>query len=215
MARPKKDPNIRQSEFLVAAKHLFFSKGYDSTSIQDILQAVGENSVSPSVFYHYFSSKEDIYHSVMENYIEEYIKKLETVLHDESLSIEARLTAMMAMFIETLLESKSAINTHGSMSNRLFALDLRERIASRIAVMWEEAIKNLPWLKNSGVQTKSLALYITGGICEMVYEFVFKQNANQQNIKEFADEIISFTANSLGVPKLIRRSFIARNKNKL
>lgn len=213
MPRPKKDPNIRQSVFIDAAKQLFFSKGYDATSIQDILQAVGEKSVSPSVFYYYFPTKENLYHAVMESYIEEYMEKLERNIHDKSLTIEDRFAKMMSVFIETLTESNQGVDTCNSMSNRLFALDLRERITRRIVILWEAAIVDLPWLNNSAIKTKSLALYLTGGICEMIYDFMFGQDAEQQNIKVLANEIINFSATVLDTPKLIRKRLIAKINN--
>ena len=214
MPRPKKDPVIRQNEFLDAAKELFFSKGYDETSIRDILDAVGEKSVSPSVFYYYFSSKEDIYHGVMERYIEEYMAELDACLHDITMNnIEDRISGMMTVFIKTLTESKRAIDINNSMSNRLFVLDLRERITRRILSIWETAIGSLPWLKLSASAKKSLALYITGGICEMIYDFVFEQQAKQQDIKALAGEIINFTATVLDTPRLIRKRFVDKANN--
>ena len=210
MSRPKKDPTIRQNEFTNAAKQLFFSKGYGATSIQDILDAVGKKSVSPSVFYYYFSSKEDIYRTVMGNYIREYIKKLECCLQDKSLKIEDRFAGMLLIFMNTLTESKPGIDTSGSMSNRLFALDLREKISHQIADIWETVIADIPWHNYSGTQARTLALYVTGGICEMVYNLVFEQDTQKPDMKTFAHEIIDFTAAVLDIPKPIRRRFIAK-----
>lgn len=208
MARPKKNPSIRQNEFIAAAKRSFFTKGYDNTSIQDILQNVGEKSVSPSVFYYYFTSKEDIYHAVMESYIEEYMEQLEGFLHDESMEIEERIAAMMSVFIDTLAESKKAIDISAGINNRLFVLDLRERIARRIAGMWETAIIGLPWLRVSDAEARRLAMYVTGGICEMIYDFVFEKSAAQQDLHELADAIIRFSSAVLNVPKPIYKRYI-------
>ena len=208
MARPKKDPSIRQHEFIAAAKQSFFSKGYDNTSIQDILQNVGEKSVSPSVFYYYFTSKEDIYHAVMESYIEEYMEKLEGFLRDESMKIEERIAAMMSVFIDTLAVSKKAVDTSISINNRLFVLDLRERITRRIAGMWETAIVSLPWFHVSDAEAKRLALYVTGGICEMIYDYVFEKGDKQKDIHALTDAIIRFSAAVLDVPKIIQKKFL-------
>ena len=208
MARPKKDPSIRQHEFIAAAKQSFFSKGYDNTSIQDILQNVGEKSVSPSVFYYYFTSKEDIYHAVMESYIEEYMEKLEGFLHDESMKAEERIAGMMSVFIETLEESKKAIDISAGINNRLFVLDLRERITRQIEGMWETAIVSLPWLRVSDAEAERLALYVTGGICEMIYDYVFEKGDKQKDIHALTDAIIRFSATVLDVPKIIQKKFI-------
>ncbi len=210
MPRPKRDPSIRQNEFIDAAKTLFFSKGYAGTSVRDILDAVGDKSVSPSVFYYYFPSKEDIYHAVMENYAEKYMAKLEACLRDESIKIEERIAGMMSSFLETLAESKRAVDTSDAVDNRLFVLDIRERITRRITGMWETAIISLPWLHISVAEAGSLALYVIGGIYEMVYDFVFVRTAERQDIKSLANSIIQFSARVLDVPKPIRNQFIKR-----
>jgi len=81
MARPKKDPNIKRKEFIDQAAVLFFEKGYNDTSIQDILYAVGKDgALSPSVFYYYFKSKDEIFEAVVQDYMNQYIGQIMEVL---------------------------------------------------------------------------------------------------------------------------------------
>ncbi len=47
----------KRQEMLAAAEKLFLSKGYDATSVQDILDVL---HVSKGGFYHHFASKEDV-----------------------------------------------------------------------------------------------------------------------------------------------------------
>ncbi|GLP95965.1 TetR/AcrR family transcriptional regulator [Paraferrimonas sedimenticola] len=54
MSRTIKPADERRRELLNAARHLFFDRGYDNTSINDILNVVG---LSKGAFYHHFSSK--------------------------------------------------------------------------------------------------------------------------------------------------------------
>ncbi|GFI61344.1 HTH-type transcriptional repressor KstR2 [Clostridiales bacterium] len=64
MARPvKKAPEKWKNEILDAAKHLFLSKGYDNTSISDIMNSVGG---AKGMFYHCFQSKEDVMNELCE-----------------------------------------------------------------------------------------------------------------------------------------------------
>ncbi|MBR6766480.1 MAG: TetR/AcrR family transcriptional regulator [Clostridia bacterium] len=49
-----KKGDLRKTQILDAAEKLFFEKGYEQTSIQDILDAL---SLSKGGFYHYFDSK--------------------------------------------------------------------------------------------------------------------------------------------------------------
>jgi len=58
MARPvKKPPGQWRNEILGAAKKLFLSKGYEETSITDIMKAAGG---AKGMFYRFFQSKEEV-----------------------------------------------------------------------------------------------------------------------------------------------------------
>lgn len=58
MARPvKKSPDQWESEIMSAAKELFFSKGYEETTVTDIMEKVGG---AKGMFYRCFESKEQI-----------------------------------------------------------------------------------------------------------------------------------------------------------
>ena len=58
MARPvKKSPEQWKSEILNAAQELFLSKGYDNTSITDIMNLAGG---AKGMFYRFFQSKEEL-----------------------------------------------------------------------------------------------------------------------------------------------------------
>ena len=57
MVRVSKDYDERLNELLDVGQQLFFQKGYELTSVNDIIEKVG---VAKGTFYHYFSSKDDL-----------------------------------------------------------------------------------------------------------------------------------------------------------
>lgn len=62
MARPvKKLPEQWKREILEAAKELFLSKGYEETSITDIMELAGG---AKGMFYRFFESKEEVMHAL-------------------------------------------------------------------------------------------------------------------------------------------------------
>ncbi len=62
MARPvKKTPEQWKKEILNAAQSLFISKGYEETSISDIMNMAGG---AKGMFYHCFQSKEEVMHTL-------------------------------------------------------------------------------------------------------------------------------------------------------
>ena len=58
-----KKGDLRRGQILDMAEALFFEKGYDRTSIQDILDALG---MSKGGFYHYFDAKETVLREICE-----------------------------------------------------------------------------------------------------------------------------------------------------
>ena len=57
-----KDPDVRRSEILDAAEMLFITKGYNKTTIIDILDKL---SIAKGTFYYYFKSKEEVMDAVI------------------------------------------------------------------------------------------------------------------------------------------------------
>ncbi len=60
-----KDPEVRKKEILTGALRVFSRKGYDKTTITDIAKELG---ISQGLCYRYYSSKEEIYDAVLEEY---------------------------------------------------------------------------------------------------------------------------------------------------
>ncbi|PID82645.1 MAG: hypothetical protein CSB16_00725 [Clostridiales bacterium] len=201
MPRPKKNPLIRQKEFIDAAKELFSSKGYIKTSIQDIMAKVGKNSCSPSVFYYYFKSKGDIYQKVMEDYMDNYISEFESYLGNKNLMFEEKMFHLLRIFTNTILKSKNIMFKSKSLKNRVFLLDLKNRIVIKNIKLWDKIITDLPWTLN--IDTKAASTYIVGGIAEIAYIFVFGTEL-KNNKKIFIQSINDLVSNTLNMPKQTR-----------
>jgi len=72
MARPKKNYEPQKEELTKLAFHLFFTKGYENTTISDIMKSAG---LTKAGMYHYFSSKEDILDAAIEYGLSQEIEK--------------------------------------------------------------------------------------------------------------------------------------------
>jgi AcrR family transcriptional regulator len=57
MTREVKQPQVRKNEILDSARKFFSQKGYEQTSIKDIIDDLG---IAKGTFYHYFTSKIDM-----------------------------------------------------------------------------------------------------------------------------------------------------------
>lgn len=80
---------------LDVAEQLFLTKGYDNTSIQDIINGLG--GLSKGAVYHHFKSKEDIFNAVGDRYNEQIIKELQKIRDTSKLSGYQKLKKMFQL----------------------------------------------------------------------------------------------------------------------
>lgn len=78
----------RKKEFIETAIELFQTKGYERTSINDILKAI---NVTKGAFYYYFSSKEELLDAIIEYLTHEMQTLTKVISHNENLSSVAKL----------------------------------------------------------------------------------------------------------------------------
>ena len=94
--RPKrrviKAPAVRRAELLDCAQQLFLTKGYEKTTINDVIAATG---LSKGAFYHHFAAKEDLLEAVT---------SVAVVQADASLNALQRLNTLLAMSREWKIE---------------------------------------------------------------------------------------------------------------
>jgi TetR/AcrR family transcriptional repressor of nem operon len=81
---------------------LLWSKGYNATSVNDIVQEAG---VPKGSFYFYFDSKEDFAVKAIEHYFDETFVEFEEILNDTSLSPKERLKRSFEQKITYLKQS--------------------------------------------------------------------------------------------------------------
>jgi AcrR family transcriptional regulator len=90
--RTKRPPAERRAQLLDCAQALFFSRGYDATTVNDILDMAG---LSKGAFYHYFDSKEALLDALAERVAAQVIADAEPVLDDPALDALSRLNAFL------------------------------------------------------------------------------------------------------------------------
>lgn len=73
-----KKGDLRRTQILDAAEQLFYERGYDRTSVQDILDAL---QMSKGGFYHYFDAKDSVLRAVSERRAERRFDKLSAELY--------------------------------------------------------------------------------------------------------------------------------------
>ena len=84
---------VRKEAFVEAAERLMQTRGYERTSIQDILDELG---ASRGAFYHYFGSKQALLEAVIDRMVEAGLASVEPIVEDPSLPAAAKLVRVFS-----------------------------------------------------------------------------------------------------------------------
>jgi len=100
--REVKDPEVRKTEIIEAAKDLFYAKGYLQTTTQDIIDSL---KISRGLLYYHFKSKEDILFYIVKRQIEPILSRLKLITYDIKLSAKEK----VVLFLNSTIISESSV----------------------------------------------------------------------------------------------------------
>lgn len=86
--RVVKDADTRRNEILDRAEELFLAKGFDQTSTNDILDAVG---IARGTLYYHFRSKEEVMDALILRYGERYMTAAAAIAADKTVPLIERI----------------------------------------------------------------------------------------------------------------------------
>jgi len=84
----------KKNELIKISERLFIDKGYEETSVDDILRASG---LSKGGFYHYFKSKDEVLTESINNIIDKLLEQLEPIVDDKNLNALQKLKLFLKM----------------------------------------------------------------------------------------------------------------------
>ena len=88
-----KAPAVRRAELIDCAQRLFLLKGYERTTINDVIEAT---SLSKGAFYHHFRAKEDLLEAIAARFARQAVDQAADVRADMSLDALQRLNLLLA-----------------------------------------------------------------------------------------------------------------------
>lgn len=135
----KKDE--RKQELLKIAYNMFLTKGYDNTSIYDI---INEAQIAKGTYYYYFESKEATLEEVINMMINEEVEFAKRFLN-MPISIPEKLVGVITS-LRPKIDEQEIQNTLNKKAN----IVMHEKINNRII---EEAIPLLEQIVNEGIQS--------------------------------------------------------------
>lgn len=107
MPRVARAAAVRHAEILDCAARLFTTRGYDGTSVADIIAELG---ISKGAFYHHVASKECLLEQLAGRYAAEAAAAANDILNDESLDCYSRLNNFLARLRRNKLRQAAELN---------------------------------------------------------------------------------------------------------
>ncbi|MDR1438695.1 MAG: TetR/AcrR family transcriptional regulator [Clostridiales bacterium] len=127
--RVAKEGQERKNEILDASEDLFFSKGYEKATVNDILDAVG---ISKGAFYYHFGSKEEVLDAIIRRRADSGICAANRIAADAALTAHEKLlqimlaqkpnTAQQEQLVGALHEAPNALMHQKSLSEIILRL---------------------------------------------------------------------------------------------
>lgn len=146
MTRIVKEYDERYAEFLDVAQALFFSKGYERTSVKEIINAVG---VAKGTFYYYFDSKADLLEALVETLVEQLYRQVQeivdTVLGDGSMSGAEKFEQLFVRIGSWKVDNpgyvRESVRVYYQDENVLLRTKMVEAATEKMAPLFADAIR--------------------------------------------------------------------------
>ena len=178
-----KEYDERHNEFLDVAQRLFFSKGYELTSVQEIITTVG---VAKGTFYHYFDSKVDILEAIINRIADQITTVLQGIVDDLTLSPLEKLE----QFFVQANQWKAARKDQLLQTGRMIYMDenvlLRERLlraqtdrfVPMVAQVIEEGVTDHTFDVAHPVEVAELIIVMVRVLGESIVRLLLEQDDN-------------------------------------
>lgn len=136
----------RRNEILEVAEQLFYAKGFERCTVNDILKEV---DIAKGTFYHYFKSKEEVMDAIISRNIEIVISRVEkTLKRDDIDPVKKLMNAFLAMRINDKVDSNMLDDLHKPENALLHQKILNQMIGSMAPILVkiiEEGIEKNVW----------------------------------------------------------------------
>lgn len=153
MSREGTGEDSRRQILEVAAK-LFFEKGYDNTTIQDIVKGLG--GMTKGAVYHHFKSKQNIFEQVMESYSSQ--------RENEGVEGDTGLAKIKSLLIREFLErDKQAIGYSGRV-----LLQTPRMIGEQYKATFEQGVPYIEAYIQEGIEDGSIETEYPHEIAELL-----------------------------------------------
>ncbi len=165
MARPKA---FNEEEVIDKAVEIFWAKGYEATSMQDLIDAMG---IQRGSLYGTFGSKQQLFLKSLKRYSVTVVKKLLEILESKPSAIES-IELFFSQLVEHLLtagELRSCLVTNSAIERGLRDEETRQLVLKLLNALEDGFYKTLLRAKENGelsteLDLKVVANYLTSSM---------------------------------------------------
>jgi AcrR family transcriptional regulator len=189
---------VRREAFVDAALRLTQTKGYEQTSIQDVLDAV---DASRGAFYHYFDSKQALLEAMVDRIADAALVTVAPVVDDPDLAAIPKLelffsgiaqfkTDRMALMVEFIKVWRSDDN---AIMREKVRRTLVDRVAAILARIIEQGMGEGVFAIDSPGETAAILMLLTTGFQDTATDLFLARRANRITFEEAERAMTSFT----------------------
>jgi len=200
---------VRREAFLDVAQRLVQAKGFESMSIQDVLD---ELDASKGAFYHYFDSKQALLEAVVERFADVAIADLAPVLNDPKVPALRKLERFFAGIARRKAEQKelmlAIIEIWNSDDNAIVREKLRRLTVSRmvplLSAVINQGIDEGVFQVASPDETATVFVSLMLGFQELANDYFIARQEGTITFALVQRSVASFTEafeRILGIPK--------------
>ena len=195
--RVTKKYNVRLNEILDAAEMLFAQKGYEKTTINNILEKVG---IGKGTFYHYFQSKEELADAVVSRVAEYITARMNAAQLRPAENVPDKMLATLNAVRFTENPHSDLIDAMGNPYNaylhQKITVNFVRLLAPILAAIAEEGIAEGFYQSEFPLETFEI---IISAILTLLYWNIMGKSLDEMELRMTA--IIRMLELSLGAPK--------------
>lgn len=183
-----KNADERKSEILHIANQLFNEKGYENTSISDILKEIG---IAKGTLYYYFKSKEEIMNEIITQITENIFQQANLIAQDTGLTVPQKIiNIILSLNIEDKDSGKEIIKHVNNPENILMHQKQIDSIVKGITPIFTKVI-------NEGIEKGMFNTPFPKESTEMILIYALNVFDNDKitSMEEFSEKISAFIYN--------------------
>lgn len=129
MARLSKEPEERKNEIMDMAEAIFEAKGFENTTVSDIVKEVG---VAQGLFYYYFKSKNQILDAIADRLLKNIISDIENITNDKALNPMGKVNKIIDIIAGTAMHTGKFIHHGNDGKNSFLHLRFEKKIMGKL-----------------------------------------------------------------------------------